>query len=204
MKKKEKHFAKSVLEDQKLIKNCLNNDQQSYNTLMKKYKASVYHLALRLVKNESDAEDLVSQTFSKAFLKLSSFNLDYIFSSWLFKITTNTAIDLLRKKKIPLVSLSHSDKVEEGKEKKYPYIINSIADDKLNFLDETIQLEENKHIKVLVDSLPEKYRSIIIMRYYKNMSYKDIASDLSIPLGTAKAHIYRAKDILFTLMKRKT
>ena len=166
MKKNEKHFAKSVLEDQKLIKNCLKNDQQSYNILMNKYKTTVYRLALRLVKNESDAEDLVIQTFEKAFSKLSNFNLNYIFSGWLFKITTNIAIDLLRKK-MPLVSLSHSDKVEEREGNKYPYTINSIADDKLNFLDETIRREKNKYIKDLINSLPEKYKNSIIMRYYK-------------------------------------
>ena len=198
MKKYKKKFAVNVLEDQALIERCLKNDEQAFEILVKKYKETVYHLALKFVKSEQDAEDLTIQSFQKAFSKLDKFKNEYIFSSWLFKIATNNAIDFLRKKKVLIVSLSSTDKVVDEKKK---YIITNLKDKKLNYLEQIIKSEKENQLRKYIDQLPEKYRIVVHMRYYESIPYAEISKKLSIPLGTVKAQLYRAKEILINLIK---
>ena len=106
-----KQFSEKALEDFKLIDAAtLANDEQAYGELMKRYKKPVYHMVLKMVRNVDDAEDLTIEAFAKAFKNLHRFKKDYTFSTWLFRIATNNAIDFIRKKKLETFSLNTSFK----------------------------------------------------------------------------------------------
>ena len=96
-----KQFSEKALEDFRLIDAAtLNNDEQAYGELMKRYKKPVYHMILKMIRNVDDAEDLTIEAFAKAFKNLHRFKKDYTFSTWLFRIATNNTIDFIRKKKL--------------------------------------------------------------------------------------------------------
>ena len=104
-----KQFSDKALQDFKLIDSAVEEqDQQAYASLMQRYKKPVYHMILKMVRNVDDAEDLTIEAFAKAFKNLHKFKKDYTFSTWLFRIATNNAIDFIRKKRLNTMSLNTS------------------------------------------------------------------------------------------------
>ena len=129
-----KQFSDKALKDFKLIDHAVNDgDEQSYAELMDRYKRPVYHMVLKMVRNIDDAEDLTMEAFAKAFKNLHKFKKDYTFSTWLFRIATNNAIDFIRKKKLDTFSLNTSFKDDGGE----PVNID-VEDGNLNPQEETI------------------------------------------------------------------
>src|SRR5210317_1685188 len=111
----DKNFSDKALEDFRLIdKATIENDEQAFAELMKRYKKPVYHMILKMVRNVDDAEDLTIEAFTKAFKNLYKFKKDFTFSTWLFRIATNNSIDFIRKKKLETTSLDTSYQDESG------------------------------------------------------------------------------------------
>ena len=194
-----KKFSKKALNDFKLIDLAItNNDQNAYSEIMKSYKNSIYFTILKMIKNRDDAEDLTIEAFSKAFKNLHKFKKEFTFSTWLFRIATNNTIDFIRKKKLATTSIHTSLKDEAGQN-----IELDIKDSDLNPNEITVKNEKKIIVRQLVNKLPEKYQNLVKLRYFEELSYKEIAHKTNSPLGTIKAQLFRARDLLFEIMKNK-
>lgn len=195
----DRDFSKKAKEDFDLIdKATIENDEQAFAELMKRYKKPVYHMILKMVRNVDDAEDLTMEAFSKAFRNLSRFKKDYTFSTWLFRIATNNAIDFIRKKKLETMSLDTSYKDDSGEAVKI-----DVEDSELNPMEETIKSQKIELIRIFVDKLPPKYQRLVKLRYFDELSYEEIARELEAPLGTVKAQLHRARELMYDLVKGK-
>jgi len=183
--------------DRELIHRALLNDQKAYEELIKKYKGSVYNLVYRMIENRQEAEDIVQETFIKAFNALATFNEEFAFSTWLFKIATNNCIDTLRKRKLQTYSLDTPVQTKDGE------VSRDFADEHYSPEQSTISSESTTIILDTIAALPEKYRTVINMRHKEERSYEEISAFLKIPIGTVKARIFRARELLKKKLKAR-
>jgi RNA polymerase sigma-70 factor, ECF subfamily len=193
----EQRKIQSRAEDKELIRLALGGDQDSYGRIMSKYRNSIYHLIVRMVGYAHEAEDLTQEAFIKAFNSLATFNDEFAFSTWLYKIATNNSIDYLRKKKLKTFSIDKPIQALDG-EQTFEIADESYVPDK-----KIVQRQQTNTIQVAIDKLPEKYRRVIVMRHQEEKSYEEIAEELELPLGTVKAHIFRAREMLYKLLRGK-
>jgi RNA polymerase sigma factor (sigma-70 family) len=194
-----KQFSTKALEDFKLIDQAVDNgDEQAFASLMKRYKNPVYHMILKMVRNVDDAEDLTIEAFAKAFKNLSRFKKDYTFSTWLFRIATNNAIDFIRKKRLETYSLNTSFTDDNGES-----VNIDVKDANRNPQEEAINTQKIQMVRLFVDKLPAKYQRLVKLRYFKEYSYDEIAKELEAPLGTVKAQLHRARELMYELIKNK-
>ena len=192
----EERREQSRAEDKTLIAQALQGDQESFKRLMKKYHSAIYHLIVRMIGYQPEADDLTQEAFIKAFNSLESFNDEFAFSTWLYKIATNNCIDHLRKRKLKTFSI---DKPLDHDGEYYFEIPDTTYQPDLHIL----QTQQSRAIQKAIDELPEKYRIVIVMRHQQEKSYEQIAEELQLPLGTVKAHIFRAREILYRGLKGK-
>ncbi len=187
---KEERSARNRQEDYDLVAKARSNDQEAYRRLMEKYQRPLYFHIGRIVRDKEVLEDLVQETFLKAFDNLHSFDSTYAFSTWLYRIATNHSIDYLRKKKLQTLSLDEPVSTKDGE------MTIEVADQDSDTDEEIIHAQRMQIIMDAIDSLPEKYRVIIKMRHMEEKSYQEIAELQDLPLGTVKAHIFRARELL--------
>ncbi len=183
--------------DSELIHSALEGDQGAYKEILRRYRPPLYNLLYRMVRNKMDTEDLVQEAFIKAFSSLASFNHNYAFSTWLYKIAINNCIDYFRKKKLKTLSIDSPIDAKDGEIKReLPDV--SFKPDK-NLLNE----EKDKIIQQAIENLPEKYRVPIVLRHQEDKTYEEISEIMQIPLGTVKARIFRAREMLKKQLKSK-
>jgi len=192
-------FSDKAIEDFDLIDRAVQGkDQQAYATLMKRYKKAVYFMILKMIRDADDAEDLTMEAFAKAFRNLHRFKKDYTFSTWLFRIATNNTIDFIRKKKLKTMSLNNTLTDDGGN------AVNiDIEDDDNNPQDEFIRTQRIEMVRIFVDKLPAKYRKLVKLRYFDELSYDEIAQELDKPLGTVKAQLHRSRELLYEIAQGK-
>jgi RNA polymerase sigma-70 factor (ECF subfamily) len=199
LEEEEKQFSDKALKDFALIDMARSTgDQKAYAELMSRYRKPLYHTMLKMVKNTDDAEDLTIEAFAKAFRGLGKFKKEYTFSTWLFRIATNNCIDFIRKKKLETMSISTGFKDESGDD-----IGMEIRDQNLDPQEESIKSQKIEVMRMLVSKLPAKYQRLVDLRYFKEYSYEEIAEKINIPLGTVKAQLHRAKELLYDMIKDK-
>ncbi len=184
-------------EDYEFVLRAIDGDQKSYAVLMNRYRNSVFHTMLKMVNNRDDAEDLTLEAFGKAFNKLPSYAPRYAFSTWLFKIATNNCIDHIRKKRIHFLSID--DPIEPNGDHDYS---NNLKAGNLDPEEQFIRLQRVKLMRTVMGKLNTKYRLMIELRFFEELSYEEIATELAIPLGTVKAQLFRAKEILFNILQQ--
>ena len=170
---------------------AIDGSQRAYETLMNRYKGAIHQMMFKMVGNDEDAADLTQEAFTKAFRKLPSYEPVYAFSTWLFKIATNNCIDHIRKKR--LVTLSIDETIREDSDQQFSYNIKSDAHDPEVTL---VRQQRSVMLREMVSQLSTKYRLMIEMRFYQELTYDEIATELQIPLGTVKAQLFRAKEML--------
>jgi RNA polymerase sigma factor (sigma-70 family) len=193
---KEERQQQSRLEDADLIRRASAGEQAAFKLLEKKYRGAIASLIRRMMNNNpNDIDDLVQETFIKAFQAIGNFNNEYAFSTWLYKIASNHCIDFLRKKRLKTFSIDQPIETKEGKVEYEIYDDSATPDIELN------SRERAKLIRTAIDELPEKYRIVIQMRHEEDLDYQDIADKLDIPLGTVKAHLFRARAMLYKKLK---
>lgn len=194
-----KQFSEKALEDFKLIDQATKEgDQHAFAILMERYNKPVYHMILKMVRNVDDAEDLTIEAFAKAFKNLYRFKKDYTFSTWLFRIATNNSIDFIRKKRLETMSLDTSYQDESGES-----VTIDVEDKNLNPQEEAIKSQKKELVQLFVTKLPAKYQRLVKLRYFKELSYEEIAKELDAPLGTVKAQLHRARELMYDLVKGK-
>lgn len=187
----------SRTEDSKIIKEALRGNQAAFEKLMRKYHDAIYMLIYRMVREKAEVEDLTQEAFIKAFASLRSFNNEFAFSTWLYKIATNNSIDYIRRKKLQSFSL---DKQFDTEDDQYTY---EVPDTTYQPDRPIIEKQRTKLIDDAINALPEKYRRVIILRHKEERDYCEIAQILHLPLGTVKAHIFRARELLKKYLRSK-
>jgi RNA polymerase sigma-70 factor (ECF subfamily) len=199
MEELERQFSDKALEDFRLIDEAVqNNNEQAYAKLLTRYRRPVYHMILKMVRNVDDAEDLTIESFAKAFRSLHRFKKDFTFSTWLFRIATNNTIDQIRKKKLNTMSIDNTFTDDNG-----DGISIEVEDENLNPQEETMKTQKAEIIQLFVDKLPPKYQKLVRFRYFSELSYEEIAVELEAPLGTVKAQLHRARELMFEMVKNK-
>jgi RNA polymerase sigma-70 factor (ECF subfamily) len=174
-----------------------HGDQRAYAELMGRYKESVYFMLLKMVNNKDDADDLTIEAFGKAFNRLAQYTPNFAFSTWLFKIATNNCIDFIRKKKNnATISIDKPFENDEGGE-----VAIDIKAPNLDPEENFIKKQKNILMRDVVEKLKPKYRTLVEMRYFDELSYEEISEKLDLPLGTVKAQLFRARDLLYNILK---
>jgi len=190
-------LSSKALHDLKLVKAAINTgDQKAYAELMGRYRDSVYFMLLKMVGNKDDADDLTIEAFGKAFKRLSQYTPNFAFSTWLFKIATNNCIDFIRKKKNNTLSIDKPYENEEGGEMSMSL--------KSDFLDPEEKMQQKQKMDMMhdvVDKLKPRYRQLVELRYFEELSYEEISARLELPIGTVKAQLFRARELLLGIMK---
>lgn len=194
-----KQFSDKAKRDFELVERAKNNDdQKAFGELMIRYRKPVFHMIYKMVRNNDDAEDLTIEAFAKAFKNLAKFNPEYTFSTWLFRIATNNCIDFIRKKKLKTFSINSSVTDDNGDS-----VQIDIKDNNLNPAEITMKKQKIEIMRLVVTKLPPKYQLLVNLRYFDELSYDEIAKELDAPLGTVKAQLHRARELLLDLVKDK-
>lgn len=179
-----------------LVEKAREGDQLAYAQLMEKYRESIYFMVLKMVQNQDDAEDLTIEAFGKAFNRLHQYSPNYAFSTWLYKIASNNCIDFIRKKRVHLTSIDNAYTNKDGETTKID-VKSSTKDPE----EEAIHSQKVKMMREVVTRLKPRYRELIEKRYFEELSYDEIATQMDLPLGTVKAQLFRAREFLADMIK---
>lgn len=189
--------SESSREDDVLVKRAKGGDEQAYKQLVDKYQRALYFHVLKMIKDKEQVNDLVQEAFVKAFNNLNTYSTNYAFSTWLYRIATNHTIDYLRKKKLKTLSIDEPVKTRDGE------MQMQLEDESAGTDRNIIRKQRQDMVQAAIEDLPPKYRKVIQMRHMEEKSYQEIADVLDLPLGTVKAHIFRARELLYKALKDK-
>ncbi|HPF50432.1 MAG TPA: sigma-70 family RNA polymerase sigma factor [Draconibacterium sp.] len=180
--------------DYELVQKALLGDEKAFARLLTRYKDAIYFMLLKMVNNRSDAEDLTLEAFGKAFKSLHQYSPTYAFSTWLFKIASNNCIDFLRKKKGVHVSIENKEESENNDPIK-------LKSKEPNPEERLIRQQKAILLRNVVRKLKPRYQTLVELRYFREFSYEEIAKELDLPLGTVKAQLFRAREMLFKMIE---
>lgn len=183
--------------DYVLLRKALDeNDQKAYAELMRLYRDSIYYMLMKIVKNSDDAEDLTLETFGKAFRYLDKYTPQYAFSTWLFRIAVNNSIDYIRHKNNSPQCLENDLYAMDTQ----LLIDRSNSNNTSTPEQEVMDKQRIQLLRVAVSQLPEKYKKVVELRYYEELSYEEISERLQITLANVKIQLLRAKNMLSEIM----
>ena len=175
-----------------------NGDQRAYADLMRMYKEPISLMLLKMTKNPTEADDLTIEAFGKAFASLHLYTPTHAFSTWLFSIATNNCVDFIRKKRLQTVYLDDIRTCVGDEAYEYP-----IPSGDSNPEEDVIHQQRVQILREVVKQLKPRYRQLVEMRYFEEMSYEEIADELGMPLGTVKVQLFRARDLLHNILSSK-
>lgn len=177
----------SVPADAELVRQALAGSQEAYRVILTRYQRPVFSLIRRMVGEAAIAEDVAQEVFVKAFHALDSFDQRRKFSSWLFKIAHNSAIDQLRRRRLDTVALETTDSEQVD-------LVTVIADMAAESPETRMERRDlAAAIEGAVSSLRPEYREVVVLRFQEGLAYEEIAEVTGLPLGTVKTHIFRAR-----------
>ncbi|MFZ2338673.1 MAG: sigma-70 family RNA polymerase sigma factor [Bacteroidales bacterium] len=188
-------ISEKAQDDLLLVEQAKLGNEKAFSSLLNRYRDSIYFMLLKMVNNTSDAEDLTIEAFGKAFRFIDSFTPEYAFSTWLFRIATNNCIDFIRKKQL---SPSPIDQIKEDIDNMTVNIQSDLPDPEERLIND----QKIAVLREIVGQLKPRYRRLIELRYFKEYSYEEIASEMKLPIGTVKAQLFRAKSLLFNIFAK--
>jgi len=174
--------------DLELVASCQNGRMECFAELVERYQTRIYNLAYRMVLNREEAEDITQEAFLNVYRALDSFKGDR-FSPWIYKIASNLCLDHLRRRRPPTVSID-APVGPEGD------MTREIADKTNQPEDEAMAADLGLDVQRAIGRLPEKYRTVAVLRHIEDLTYEEIAEILSLPLGTVKTRLFRAREML--------
>jgi RNA polymerase sigma-70 factor (ECF subfamily) len=174
----------------RLAKLSRNGDRRAFAELVEMYKDKLYHLGYRMLNQRQEAEDVVQETFLRVYTNLERYDENQKFSTWIYRIATNLCIDRLRKRK-PSYSIDAELNDSEGTDWHA-----LLASDDASPETELILSETQAHIREAIQSLPEKYKSVVVLRYLHDMSLQEISDILEMPVTTIKTRVHRGREFL--------
>ena len=179
-----------------IIRSVLSGDSSQFALLWQKYNKQIYANVLKIVRSIDDADDIVQDTFLKAFNALHSYNQTFPFPAWLYKIASNTCIDYFRRKRIRPISIENINR--EGGD-----IYDIIPDKSIPIDDNIINNETKEELLKAVEQLPLRYKQCIQLRHFEELSYEEISIKMNLPLGTVKITLFRARKMLLNMLSNK-
>jgi RNA polymerase sigma factor (sigma-70 family) len=188
------NLSEKAQQDFKLVQKAKKGDQQAYAELMERYRDSIYYMLLKMVNNTSDAEDLMIEAFGKAFKNIDQYTPSFAFSTWLFKIATNNCIDYIRKRRTSTISIDQTSDDQDTQS-------ITIQSDTMDPEEYMINDQKIKLLRDVVSKLKPRYKTLVELRYFNEYSYEEISEELDLPLGTVKAQLYRARELLYNILK---
>jgi RNA polymerase sigma factor (sigma-70 family) len=188
------NLSEKAQHDFMLVQKAREGDQKAYAELLGRYRDAIYFMLLKMVNNPSDAEDLTIEAFGKAFKNIGQYTPNFAFSTWLFKIATNNCIDFIRKKRAATISLDQSN---DDPDTTTVTIQSDTPDPEAHM----INSQKVKLLREVVNKLKPRYRTLVELRYFKEYSYEEISQELELPIGTVKAQLFRARELLFNILK---
>lgn len=174
----------------KRINEVLKGDQSAFEEIVTLFQHRLYHVCFRMLSNRQEAEDIAQEAFVRAYMNIHTFDQKRKFSTWLFRIATNLCIDRIRKKR-PDYYLDANVPGTEGLT-----MYSQIAADGELPEDVVERMETQERVQYEIGRLPDKYRSVIILRYLEELPLKEISDILELPLGTVKTRIHRGRGAL--------
>jgi RNA polymerase sigma factor (sigma-70 family) len=189
------NLSEKARHDFDLVRLALEGDENAFARLLARYKDTIYFMLLKMVNNKSDAEDLTLEAFGKAFKNLHQYSPNYAFSTWLFKIASNNCIDFLRKRRGITIYI---ETTPENNETESP---SKLGSKDFNPEERLIRKQKAILMRGIVRKLKPRYQTLVEYRYFREMSYEEIAVELNLPLGTVKAQLFRAREMLFKLIE---
>jgi RNA polymerase sigma-70 factor (ECF subfamily) len=189
------NYSDKAKYDLGLVERAVAGEQKAYAELLSRYRDSIYFMLLKMVNNKSDAEDLTIEAFGKAFKNIKQYSPNFAFSTWLFKIASNNGIDFLRKRKGFIVSIDGDD---NNREDSKPM---TVCDDGLDPSETMVNAQKIEHVRAVVQKLKPRYRQLVELRYFQELSYEEIAEQRDLPLGTVKAQLFRSRELLYNILK---
>jgi RNA polymerase sigma-70 factor (ECF subfamily) len=187
-----------MLTDQEVVRHAVIGREAAYRELIRRYQRPVFSLVFRMVRDRELAEDLAQETFVKVLNAIDSYRPEYKFSSWIFKIANNAAIDHLRRRNLDTLSLDGSPHAETAEAIEATTL--QISDGAESPLDEVANRELGSRIERAINRLRPEYRNCILLRHVDGRPYEEIAEILDLPLGTVKTYIHRARNELRILL----
>jgi RNA polymerase sigma-70 factor, ECF subfamily len=182
------------LTDQEVVLLARSGREPAYRELVRRYERPVFALLYRMVRDRELAEDLAQETFVKALNAIDSYRPEFKFSSWIFKIANNAAIDHLRRRELDTLSLDGSPHAETPEAMQATAL--QIGARQESPLDAVEARELGGAIEAAIGRLRPEYRACILLRHVEGRAYEEIAEILSLPLGTVKTYIHRARNEL--------
>jgi RNA polymerase sigma-70 factor (ECF subfamily) len=177
--------------DQEIVRAAREGQERAYRELIRRYERPVFSLIYRMVRDRELAEDLAQETFVKALNAIDSYRPEYKFSSWIFKIANNAAIDHLRRRELDTLSLEGARDATTPDRAEATAL--QIKDRGESPLEEMESRELGSAIERAIGTLRPEYRSCILLRHVEDRSYEEIAEIMNLPLGTVKTYIHRAR-----------
>jgi RNA polymerase sigma-70 factor (ECF subfamily) len=175
--------------DEELVAAVLKGDRERFGVLVERYQGRLINYLFRLLRSADDAHDLAQEVLIKVYQVLDRYDPQYKFSTWLFRIAQNAAIDQIRRRRLKLVSLRLDDDEGEGRDWDLPAPQRGPYGDLRN-------VERGKAIQQAIDALPWEYRELILLRHFGELPYDDIARLKQMPLGTVKNKLFRGRQML--------
>jgi len=169
------------MQETELIKRAQDGDGEAFNALIGKYEKRIYNTAYKFMRNEYDAQDAAQDAIIKLYSNLRKFSFNSAFSTWMYRVTANTCLDMLRRRK-PETGIEEFERMALS------------ADG--NPAEETVNRELGESIKNAIRKLPEKYIPVIVLKDMEGLKYEEIADALHISVGTVKSRISRAREKL--------
>lgn len=170
--------------DEELVQRAQRDDDRSFGELVTRYETKVYSLALKMLRNPEDAEDVLQETFLRAYRGIKSFQGHSTFSTWIYRITANSALMKLRKKQLPTVSIDDADEREAP--------IN-IADWAPGPVERLMSEETRKAMEDAIEALPPEFRQVFILRDVEELSNAEVADVLDLSVAAVKSRLHRAR-----------
>jgi len=181
----------------RLVRLAKAGDRGAFADLVELYKDKIYHLAYRMLGNRQEAEDIVQETFLRVFRNLDRFDEALKFSTWIYRIGTNLSIDRLRRRRV-----SYSLDAETGSDGDGQDWHGLLADENLTPEGRVLLSETQRRIRAAIDALPEKYKSVVILKYLHDLSLQEIGDILDMPVTTVKTRVHRGREYLRNVLGR--
>ena len=177
--------------DEALVRSILSGDRERFELLVERYQTRLVNYLYRMVRNLEEAHDLTQEVFIRVYQALDRYDSQYRFSTWLFRVAQNAAIDVIRKRRIQLVPLTR--RTDDGSD---ATVDLELPDGQPSALDTLQGRELDASIRSAIDALPWEYRELILLRHYGELAYEEIAEVKAMPLGTVKNKLFRARQLL--------